>query len=171
MRVAEAVDRVRRANPNALLVGIGGFAFPVGMLVYMADRDPAHAMLFPRIAALDTGALFGALGAWLPSFIHPFAFSLFTAAALKRAASPAHGACAAWWAVNLAFEAGQHEQISGRLADGLQLVFGPTWLTRAVSNYFLRGTFDVGDIAAVTAGALAAAGVLVLAHHQVTRHA
>jgi hypothetical protein len=73
--------------------------------------------------------------------------------------------------VNLAFEAGQHEQLSGRLAEWLQFVFGPTWLTRALSNYFLRGTFDLGDIAAVTAGALAAAGVLALVHHQETRHA
>ena len=163
--------RVLRVGSVAVLVGIGGFALLLGVLVYVTDRDPAHAMLLPRIAALDTGALFGVIGSSLPSFIHPFAFSLFTAAALKRAASPAYGACAAWWAVNLAFEAGQHEQLSGRLAEWLQFVFGPTWLTRALSNYFLRGTFDLGDIAAVTAGALAAAGVLALVHHQETRHA
>jgi hypothetical protein len=168
---AEAVVRVLRAGPAALLVGVGGFALLVGMLVYMTDRDPAHAMLFPRIAALDTGALFGVLGPSLPSFIHPFAFSLFTAAALQRSTSPAYGACAAWWAVNLAFEAGQHEQIGGKLADGLQLVFGPTWLTRALSNYFLRGTVDAGDIVAATAGALAAAGVLRLVHHLEARNA
>ncbi|MBK8104600.1 MAG: hypothetical protein IPK42_03155 [Betaproteobacteria bacterium] len=168
---SQGVVRVRRANPPAVLVGLGGFALLVGVLVYLIDRDPARAMLFPRIAALDTGALFGAIGAWLPSFIHTFAFSLFTAAALKRAASPAYGACAAWWAVNLAFEAGQHEQLSSYFADWLNLAFGPTWLARALSNYFLRGTFDVGDIAAVTAGALAAAGVLVLVQHQETRHA
>lgn len=170
-RGTEALVRVRRANPPAVLVGLGGFALLVGVLVYVTDRDPAHALLFPGIAALDTGALFGALGAWLPSFIHPFAFSLFTAAALKRAASPAYGACAAWWAANLAFEAGQHEQLSGYLAELLQFALGPTWLARALSNYFLRGTFDVGDIAAVTAGALAAAGVLAFVHHQETRHA
>jgi hypothetical protein len=86
-RGVDAVDRVRLADPPARLAAIGGFALLVGMLVYMADQDPARATLFPRIAALD--ALLGGPGAWLPSFVHPFAFSLLTAAALERSASPA----------------------------------------------------------------------------------
>lgn len=173
--------RARRANavgaPHfqwaapALFAAIGSFALVVGALVYATDRDPAHATLFPKLLALHTGPMFGVLGPWLPSFVHPFAFSLFTAAAQRPSASPAYGACAAWWAVNIAFEAGQHAQISGRLAETLQLVFGQTWLTRTLSNYFLRGSFDVGDIVAVTAGALAAAAVLYLADHLEVRHA
>jgi hypothetical protein len=143
----------------------------MGILVYMTDRDPARAALFPDVFALHTGPIFGAVGAWLPSFVHPFAFSLFTAAAMQRSASPAYGACVVWWAVNIAFEVGQHEQISGRIAELLQLVFGHTWPGRALSNYFLRGSFDVGDIVAATAGALAAAGVLYVVHHQQARHA
>ena len=143
---------------------MGCLALAVGMLVYMTDRDAVHAMLFPSIASLDTGPIFGALGPWLPSFVHPFAFSLLTAAALQRAASPAYGACAAWWAVNIAFELGQRPQISGGLTQLLHGAFGPTTLTRALSNYFVRGTFDVGDIVATTAGALAAAGLLYLVH-------
>jgi hypothetical protein len=156
---------------RVLLVAIGSFALGLGTLVYVTDRDPVHAVLFPEILALHTGPIFGVLGSWLPSFIHPFAFSLFTAAAQRPSASPAYGACAAWWVVNIAFEAGQHAQISGRLAEFLQLVFGDSWLTRALSNYFLRGSFDVAHIVAVTAGALAAAVVLHLAHHLEARHA
>ena len=148
----------------AALAAIGAFAFVVGALVYAADRDPAHATLFSNSFALDSGPIFGVLGPWLPSFVHPFAFSLFTAAARQRCATPAYGACAAWWAVNIAFEAGQHAHISGRLAETLQFVFGHTWLTRALSNYFLRGSFDVADIVAATAGALVAAVVLYLVH-------
>ena len=170
---ANAVASVRRfkwAAP-AVLATIGGCAFAVGVLVYAADRNPAQTMLFPTIAALHTGQFFGVLGPWLPSFVHPFAFSLLTAAALQRSVSPAYGACAAWWAVNIAFEVGQHPQISGGLTDSLQRAFGHTWLTRALSNYFVRGSFDVGDVLAVTAGALAAAGVLQLVHHLEARHA
>jgi hypothetical protein len=141
------------------------------MLVYATDRDPIHVMLLPTIASLHTGPIFGGIDPWLPSFVHPLAFSLFTAAALQRSASPAYGACAAWWAVNIAFEVGQHVQISGRVAESVQLVLGQTWLARALSNYFLRGTFDVGDIAAATAGALTAAAVLHLVHRLESRYA
>jgi len=136
----------------------------------MTDRDPARATLFPAAAALHTGLIFGGIGQWLPSFVHPFAFSLFTAAAMRRSASPAYAACAAWWAVNIAFEAGQNEQISGRVAELLPLAPGDTWPARVLSNYFLRGSFDVGEMLAATAGALVAAGVLCLAHRLETRH-
>ena len=35
-------------------------------------------MLLPVWPRLGGGALFGPLGQWLPSFVHPFAFSLLT---------------------------------------------------------------------------------------------
>jgi hypothetical protein len=72
---------------------------------------------------------------------------------------------------NVAFEATQHAAISGRLAAALQSAFGPTWPTQTLSNYFLCGTFDVGDIVAATAGALAAAGLLSFIHRLETAHA
>jgi hypothetical protein len=152
-------------------VAIGSLALAVGLLVYMTDRDAAHAMLFPAVAALDSGPVFGILGLCLPSFAHPFAFSLFTAAALPSRSAWRYCACAAWCAVNVAFEMGQHPRVNAPLAEALQGSFGPTLLTRPLANYFLRGSFDVGDIAAATAGALAAAGVLYLVHRLETRHA
>ena len=125
---ARAVESVRHFQwaATTVLAAIGGCAFAVGVLVYVADRNPAQAMLFPTIAAFHTGPFFGVLGPWLPSFVHPFAFSLLTAAALQRSVSPAYGACAAWWAVNIAFEVGQHPQISGGLTESLQSAFGHT---------------------------------------------
>lgn len=166
-----AAGAVKQPKTPAWLVLIGGLAGAVGLLVYMTDRDAASAMLFPTIAALDVGPVFGSVGPWLPSFVHPFAFSLFTAAAMLPRASPAYGACGAWWAVNVVFEVAQHAQFSGYIAASLQLIIGPTWLTQALSNYFLLGTFDVGDIAAATAAALAAAAVLYLIHLLEARHA
>jgi hypothetical protein len=178
----DAVYRVRCANAvaaathiqlaaPAVLVAIGSLGLAVGLLVYMTDRDAAHAMLFPTIAALDTGPVFGVLGPWLPSFVHTFAFSLFTVAALPSRSAWRYRACAAWCAVNVAFEMAQHLHVSVRLAEALEGGFGPASLTRPLANYFLRGTFDVGDIAAATAGALAAAGVLYLVHRLETRYA
>jgi hypothetical protein len=147
---------------SALLAVTGCLALAVGLLVYMADRNAAHAVLLPRVAALGTGPVFGVIGAWLPSFVHPFAFSLFTAALLPSRSAWRYGACAAWCGVNVAFELGQHPVFKAPLADALQDAFGQTPLTRALASYFLRGTFDTGDLVAAGLGAVAAAGLLYL---------
>jgi hypothetical protein len=148
-----------RVRP-ALLAVIAGVALVVGALVYLTDR--AVAPLAPAIGALAGSRVFGALGQWLPSFVHPFAFSLFSAAALPWRAAPRYGVCVAWWAVNVAFEIGQHPWARAPIAELLQGSLGRLPLTRPLADYFTRGTFDVGDILAATAGALAAAAVLRL---------
>jgi len=153
-----------------LLAAVGSLGLALGALVYATDRDSANAMLFPAFATLATDPVFGAVGPWLPSFIHPFAFSLLTAAAVRRSTSPGYGACAAWWAVNMVFEFAQHPQLSGPFAEAVNALFGPSWLSRALSNYALRGSFHVDDLVAATAGALAAAGVLALVHRLEIRH-
>jgi len=143
----------------AVLVATGLMAMLVGLLVYLTDRDPAHAALIPAVAALAGASLFGALGQWMPSFLHPFAFSLFTAAVLPPRSAWRYRACAAWCAVNLAFECGQHPLASARLAEWVQ-GFGNTLAGRMVANYFLLGTFDGGDIVAALLGGLAAVALL-----------
>ena len=142
----------------AVLVAAGLVAMAAGLLVYLTDRDPAHAALIPAVAALAGASLFGALGQWMPSFLHPFAFSLFTAAVLPPRSAWRYRACAAWCAVNLAFECGQHPLASSRLAEWAQ-GFGNTLAGRMMTNYFLLGTFDGGDIVAVLLGSLAAVGL------------
>jgi hypothetical protein len=66
--------------------------------------------------------------------------------------------------VNVAFEVGQHPNVSARLAEGLLVSFGPSSLIRTLTDYFLRGTFDLGDLVAAVLGAFVAAGVLRLVH-------
>lgn len=160
------------SGPRAtwVLAALGGFTLAVAMLVYMADRDPAAALLFPTIAALHGGPVFGALGAWLPSFVHPFAFSLLTAAVLPARSDWRLTACAAWGVVNVGFEVGQHPDVGARLADWLQSDGSASPLTRALSNYFVRGTFDVADIVAALLGAAAAAGVLCWMRGPLEKH-
>jgi len=135
-----------------MLVALGCAALALGWLVYLTDREASHALLVPTVAALAGGHWFGALGGSLPSFAHALAFSLLTAAALPPRSAWRYGACAAWFAVNVAFEVGQHAHVSARLADVLPASF--------VTNYFVGGTFDGGDIVAALLGALAAAIVL-----------
>lgn len=153
----------RHATRHAMmLVAAGGSALALGLLVYLTDRGGAHASLMPAIPAAGEHHLFGVLGQWLPSFVHTFAFGLFTAAMVPAVSALRVGACAAWCAVNVVFELGQHPQISRPLASALRAALGPGPVTRLLAHYFQRGTFDVGDIVATILGALAATAVLFL---------
>lgn len=150
--------------PSVQLAALGCLALAAGTLVYLTDRDPARAALIPAIPALTGLCLFGGAGAWLPSFAHPLAFSLFTAAVQPARRSPAYWACAMWWAINVAFEVAQAPAVSAAVADVLPRFIGQTGLADAFSTYLLRGTFALADLVAATAGAAAAAAVLRFIH-------
>ncbi len=104
--------------------------------------------------------------------MHPLAFSLLTAAALPASATPRYGVCVAWSVVNGLFEAGQHAAIKQPLAEALYAALGRSAPVQAVADYFVRGTFDLGDLLAAALGAGAAAAVLCLDRpRQELRHA
>jgi hypothetical protein len=150
---------------------LAALGLSIGALVYLTDRVASRSLLLPSVASLQDRHLFGVVGLWLPSFLHTFSFSLLTAAALPLARSPPYEACVAWCVVNVAFEIGQHAYFRLGIAHVLRLVLGDTSLSRILSSYFLRGTFDIGDIVAAIAGALAAAAVLYLAYSRGAQHA
>lgn len=142
------------------LVTTGCLALSVGLVVYLADRAASSASLIPTIAAFVWHNVFGAHGEWLPSFVHPFAFSLFTAAALGPGVMRRHGACAFWCAINVGFEVGQGHALKAQWTEALRTGVGDWAPTRSVLNYLLHGTFDARDMFAVVLGALAAAALL-----------
>lgn len=161
------------------LVAAAFIALAVGLLFYVSQRAPGSAQWLPAWALLDghrTGWL-AAVGGWLPSFVHPFAFALLSAslrAPRTAAAAPAFGACAAWWLVGVLFEGLQHPSVASVL-----LRESATWtaesplasaLVRPLLRFAAGGTFDVGDLVATTAGALAAAAVLWAADRAQRRH-
>ena len=150
---------------SAVLAAIGALVFALGVIVYLTDRNTSHSTLIPSVVWLAGYNLFGMLGGWLPSFVHTFTFSLFTVAVLPERSEPRYGVCFAWFAVNAAFEVGQHPQLSRHLEVFLKGNLELLPLTRALANYFVRGTFDLGDIAAALVGALAAGFVLRLIHN------
>ena len=145
---------------SAVLWLTGSGALGLGMLIYLCDRPASHSLLIPQLGFLAGHRWFGVAGMWLPSLVHPFAFSLFSAALLAPRPRWVFGACGFWFAVNAAFEVGQHAQLRGPVAAALQQGFGHGPVARALQNYFLRGTFDVGDLFAAALGAALAAGVL-----------
>jgi thiol:disulfide interchange protein len=146
---------------RTLQVAAAGSAIAVGILVYALDRNPARSLGMPPGLPFLSLQFFGTAGAWLPSFVHAFAFSMFTACVLPVRHSTAYCACAAWAAIDTLFEIGQHEYVRGQLARGIQEVLGGSALSRALSLYFLQGSFDPHDINAALAGGATAALVLV----------
>ena len=144
------------------LAAIAAAALAIGVLIYLSDRDAARVLLMPTLPTWTGGPRFGVLGLWLPSFLHTFAFSLFTVALLPRHTRWRVGACLAWGGVNVLFEIGQHPQLSGPLAQLLQSGLGEGRVSAALAGYFLRGTFDLGDIAAAVLGAVAAMALMRL---------
>lgn len=159
----------------AILVASGCAALALGLLVYASDRGavPGSSLLLsPTPGALTGHHFFGPFGQWLPSFVHTFAFALFTAAALAPSPTPRYGACLAWGAVNVAFEIGQHPLLNTRLAELLQSSFGDMPTTQALASYFVHGTFDPGDIVAALLGSLVAGVVLrITQNRREHRHA
>ena len=156
---------------SSSLVVLAGALLALGLLVYVADRPPGRAMLLPAWARLASGGWFDSVGDWLPSFIHPFAFSLLTVAALGPSARPRYGVCVAWGAVNAAFELGQLPRVATELARALHVSMLPTSLSRPLADYFVRGQFDFADLAAIVLGSTAAVIVLRLRHDPEVRHA
>lgn len=164
----DGISVVRRSAFSPLAVTViltasATFVFLIGVLVYFSDRPPASTLLIPTIAPFVQHNRFGVLGQWLPSFVHPFAFSLFTVAALGSAA-PAwrYGACALWLGINVCFEVGQHAVFKSPLTEAMNAGPGECAIARSVLNYLIHGTFDVGDMLAAVLGALAAAALLYL---------
>lgn len=143
--------RTGTAPRNETLVAIALAALGAGVLVYLTDRDGVQAWLLPRVGALAGRHWFGALGGWLPSALHAFAFALLSAAVLPRTGPARFVACAAWAVIDIGFELGQHPLVAPQLA---------AWLAGAPARYFERGTFDPADVVAAALGAALAAALL-----------
>jgi hypothetical protein len=153
-RFALAVASQRQ---GVVVAAIALGALALGTLVYVVDRVPGHALLIPHVGAFTGATLFGTVGAWLPSLVHPFSFALLTAAALPAGSPWRYGGCVGWGLANVAFELGQHPALKGWWRDSFEgRVASP------LGRYFIHGSFDVRDLVAAVAGALAAAVVLRL---------
>jgi hypothetical protein len=162
----EHVESVKRVEPLAAsptgwaLCLVAALVLALGTAVYLTDRNPAQAQWIPAVPALAGRQLFGVGGQWLPSFVHPFAFALVSAAALPHTARHAAAACLAWAGINLLAELGQHAVFKPLWADllhGGSATAAPLqWLAR----YELHGRFDPGDLVAIVLGAASAALLL-----------
>jgi hypothetical protein len=145
-----------RAGKRQVLVA-ALLALTLGLAVYVLDRAPGSAYFLPRDLSLPgTHAWFGALGGWLPEFVHVYAFSLLTALILGASRGALLTSCLTWWAIDSFFEIGQHPLISPHIAAAVPAWFAGIPFLENTAAYFAYGTFDAGDLVAIAVGALMA---------------
>ncbi len=135
-----------------------------GVLVYLVDRPPDQTYFVYKTGA-DISLhntlpnLFGIIGQSLPSFAHVFSFILITAGLIAYKKRGYIIICLFWFLIDSAFELGQK-------FNTLIIEFIPGWFAgipffENTGNYFSRGTFSLGDLAAIFIGTIAAYFILI----------
>ena len=149
---------------NRLQILIGVFGLTFGSLVYLIDRPPDQTYFICTSPINITlfnviPKLFGSIGNTLPAFIHVFSFILITAALIYCQKRGFLIICLSWFLVDCAFGLGQEFN-----TWSLRII--PDWFAgipffENTENYFLQGTFDLIDLAAISIGAAIAYFVLL----------
>jgi len=149
-------------NKRQILIGMSSLI--IGTLVYLVDRSPDQTyFVFSspfNISLFNTlPIIFGSIGNNLPAFIHAFSFILITAALVSCRNRGYIIICLSWFFVDCAFELGQKFSFWA-----LKII--PDWFAglpflENTGNYFVHGTFDYFDLAAITMGTVIAFFVLL----------
>jgi ABC-type xylose transport system permease subunit len=145
-----------------ILIGLA--VLLLGTLVYLIDRSPDQTYFveksFVNISLHNIlPNLFGFVGSSLPSFIHVFSFILITAGLLHWQKRGCIFICSCWFIVDCTFELGQKFKLwSSKIIPDW---FNGILFLENTKTYFIRGTFDYFDLAAITLGAIAAYFVLL----------
>lgn len=150
------VDKIR------LFIGATGLL--LGSLVYLVDRPPDQTyFVYNSSVNISLNSIlpniFGIVGNSLPAFIHVFSFILITAGLTSCQKSGCLIICLTWFLVDCAFELAQ--KFNGWPSKIIPDWFAGIPFLENSENYFLKGTFDFVDLAAITLGAIMAHFVLL----------
>jgi hypothetical protein len=153
---------MRQINKTQILIGV--IVLLLGSFIYLVDRPPDQTYFVysspVKITLFNTiPNVFGSIGGSLPECIHVFSFILITAGLLFCNRRGYRIICLSWFLIDAAFEIGQHFP-----AWSSKII--PHWFTgipflENTESYFLHGTFDFIDLAAIGFGTLIAYGVLL----------
>lgn len=154
----------RQVIVNRLQVLIGLAGLLLGTIVYLVDRPPDHTY-FVYLSGLKISLynilpnIFGPIGNILPAFIHVFSFILITAGIISCGKRGYLLICLSWFIVDCAFELGQNcNTWSSKLIPNWFI--GIPFLENSKS-FFLQGTFDFFDLAAIVLGTVISYFVLL----------
>ena len=142
---------------QVILVSVAVVALLIGVTVYLIDRSPGSVYFVPDWLSMSDSfnRIFGVIGNYLPTFVHPYAFILLTTVLVKPTGQNILISCVAWFTVDSLFECAQKKSVAQWLVS-----FTPTFdgvpVLENTRNYFLRGTFDVFDLISITLGTIAA---------------
>ena len=161
---------MQRTNKTQILIGLIGLLF--GSLIYLIDRPPDQTY-FVYNSPINISLfniipnIFASIGNSLPEFIHVFSFILITAGLIFCQKRGYLIICLSWFLVDCAFELGQKFNTwSSRII--------PDWFAgipflENTENYFLQGTFDFIDLAAIASGTAIAYFVLQITNKKKRR--
>ena len=153
---------MRHINKTQIVIGVG--VLFLGSFIYLVDRPPDQTYFVKsspvNISLFNTvPTVFGFIGGSLPGSIHVFSFILITAGLLFCNKRGYRIICLSWFLLDASFEIGQ---------------YFPTWPSKIIpdwftgipflkntESYFLHGTFDFIDLAAIAFGTLIAYVVLL----------
>ena len=151
----------RRTNKLQIFIGVAGLI--LGSLIYIIDRPPDQTY-FIYTSNINISLhnilpnIFGFIGDTLPAFTHVFSSTLITAGLIfcKKRDYPI--ICLAWFLIDCAFELGQKFHT-------FPIKIIPHWFSEIpflenTENYFIHGTFDFADLAAISFGSITAYLVL-----------
>ena len=143
---------------SILQVTIALSALAMGILVYLMDRQPESVYFFPHwlSSPTHTGLFFGAVGNYLPTFIHVYVFIILTVVVMAPKAGRMEYICVFWLVVDSLFELGQISIISQWIAAITPDWFSGIPVLENTAAYFTSGTFDYLDIFSIVIGTIAA---------------
>jgi ABC-type xylose transport system permease subunit len=161
-RANKAVCMMQRINTTQILLGV--IALLLGSLVYLVDR-PLGQTYFVYSSPINISvsntipSIFGFIGGSLPDCIHVFSFIMITAGFLFCKRRGYLIICLSWFLIDCAFELSQ--KFITRPSKIIPDWFAGIPFLENTENYFIRGTFDFSDLAAIAFGTVIAYFVLL----------
>jgi hypothetical protein len=158
----EPVMPAYRAEIIQVVIGI--VALLIGVLVYLLDRPAGSVYFLPEwlVSGNTTHAVFKVIGNYLPTFVHVYAFILFTVAVMAPTTRMLLIICSAWFAIDSLFELAQIDSIADYLSGVMPGWFNGIPFLENTTNYFVYGTFDSLDILSIALGTVAAYATVVI---------
>ena len=145
----------RHARIVQVSAGMG--ALLLGVMVYLVDRSPDSVYFIPSWLSMSGyfNQVFGVIGNYLPTFVHPFAFILLTSAFVEPKNKNILIICWAWFTIDSLFEFAQMTSVAQWLVTVVP-AFNNIPVLENTQNYLVNGTFDALDVLSMLLGTVAA---------------